>query len=337
MPNYDDGTSTGGATRTLSPVAQQAVQSGGGMLASFVNWGANMLLQKRAQKYAKQNALDAYNRDVDFWNMQNLYNSPEEKRKRLESAGISPWTEFGNLSDSAGFVKSPVAETISPYYGDLMPHMTIMSDFLQLKKGALENKAIETALTRQEIENRYSQLELDILQAYKDRQMDNDLTFKSAEQQEAYKEWQRIQGLYDEKIKEYQREKEKFEHDKELYKYDEPIKQQQIREREKQIEKLGQELLNLELEADNIKQKYDIGEKTKSAMDKELEIKTRQEKEDSYFSDRRVRIAKESGVDVNSTNWWSKTATEFTEWLNGMSERRRSKVKYFGKNNQYKP
>lgn len=59
----------------------------------LVSSGANALFSHFA-------AERAYERQVDFWNMQNEYNSPHEQRKRLARAGLNPSAALGEVATS---------------------------------------------------------------------------------------------------------------------------------------------------------------------------------------------------------------------------------------------
>lgn len=47
---------------------------------------------------AEQSAENAYERQLDFWNKQNSYNSPVNQRKRLEQAGFNPAAALGEVA-----------------------------------------------------------------------------------------------------------------------------------------------------------------------------------------------------------------------------------------------
>lgn len=57
-------------------------------------------------KLGEKQAANAYQRQVDFWNMTNQYNTPANQRKRLEEAGLNPALMYGSGSGSntAGYM-----------------------------------------------------------------------------------------------------------------------------------------------------------------------------------------------------------------------------------------
>ena len=65
--------------------------------------------EKRAQldyEYGEKQAQSAYQRQLDFWNMTNQYNTPVKQRERLEAAGLNPALMYGAGSgaNTAGYM-----------------------------------------------------------------------------------------------------------------------------------------------------------------------------------------------------------------------------------------
>ena len=57
-------------------------------------------------KLGEKQAANAYQRQVDFWNMTNQYNTPANQRNRLEAAGLNPALMYGSGSgaNTAGYM-----------------------------------------------------------------------------------------------------------------------------------------------------------------------------------------------------------------------------------------
>lgn len=87
----------------MDPRIGSAIVGGAANLAgNFVN---QMYARRNAKinyEYAEKSAQDQYNRQVDFWNMQNAYNDPAAARKRMENAGMNPTTDMGSGINAAG-------------------------------------------------------------------------------------------------------------------------------------------------------------------------------------------------------------------------------------------
>jgi hypothetical protein len=68
---------------------------GGVVDATLGSWA-----RRRQRQFQREMANTAYQRDMEMWNTQNLYNSPVEQMKRLESAGLNPNLVYGKGADN---------------------------------------------------------------------------------------------------------------------------------------------------------------------------------------------------------------------------------------------
>lgn len=98
-----------------------------GGVISGINARGNMRRQQRYNKellklqndYATEQADAAYEREKDFYNIQNAYNNPSAVRERYEAAGINVNSAFGTAGSYTPNQSSPSvpqADTISPPY-----------------------------------------------------------------------------------------------------------------------------------------------------------------------------------------------------------------------------
>lgn len=89
----------------LDPVTASLVVGG----AQLVGQGANAYAQGKMNKKTRQwneKMFDRQNqRDLDYWNLQNSYNSPEQQMDRLRKAGLNPHLIYGHGADATA---SPV-------------------------------------------------------------------------------------------------------------------------------------------------------------------------------------------------------------------------------------
>lgn len=86
---------------TPSSVGNIAFGAGDSLLGSLFNIGAARrqdYYQRRQMSIANDYANQMFDRQVDFWNMQNEYNSPAQQMSRLEAAGLNPNLVYGNGS-----------------------------------------------------------------------------------------------------------------------------------------------------------------------------------------------------------------------------------------------
>ena len=89
----------------------------------------NMMSQRFARDMYQLQKQDA----LDFWNLQNEYNSPQAQMMRLQEAGLNPNLIYGGSSGGAAGTASPIktpdvqsAQFRTPMYGDLLTQMMPM-------------------------------------------------------------------------------------------------------------------------------------------------------------------------------------------------------------------
>lgn len=98
-----------------------------GGIVSGINARSNMRRQQRYNKellklqndYATAQADASYEREKDFYNIQNAYNNPSAVRERYEAAGINVNSAFGtsgSYTPNQSSPSVPQADTISPPY-----------------------------------------------------------------------------------------------------------------------------------------------------------------------------------------------------------------------------
>lgn len=116
-------------------------------------WSERMMQQQNA--WNQQNAAIAYQRQIDFYNMQNDYNSPVNQIARLRSAGINPNLAYANGALNNVGASTPSvsqAETASAPAGSasVSPGSlgTIGSNFVQMYQMGEQNKAIKAQVDK---------------------------------------------------------------------------------------------------------------------------------------------------------------------------------------------
>ena len=85
----------------------------GGAIAGGMMDGIGSLITIGAQKAA---ATKAYNRQKEFWNMQNAYNTPKAQMDRLRAAGLNPALMYGqgNVGNAQGLSSVSKADITGP-------------------------------------------------------------------------------------------------------------------------------------------------------------------------------------------------------------------------------
>lgn len=118
----------------------------------------NLQIAKENRDWQKQENLDAYNRDIKMWNLQNVYNSPSAQMSRLRQAGLNPNLVYGSgsvVGNSAGSPPEyePVQSkmpTMQAYQGWNLGISDAASQFLNYKLAAsqLRNQEVQNSLIR---------------------------------------------------------------------------------------------------------------------------------------------------------------------------------------------
>lgn len=122
----------------LGSAAGQGLMSGAaGLIQSRM---ANKQAQENTDKTIEANkymAEYAYNKDLEMWNLQNQYNSPEMQMRRLKSAGLNPNLIYGS-SSVVGNVSGSMPQYQAPrqeynYESNIPDVGKIMQDYQQRK------------------------------------------------------------------------------------------------------------------------------------------------------------------------------------------------------------
>ena len=84
-----------GAGATVAGTAANAISQGN--------------LNKKNRAFAKEMYQTQKQDNLDFWQMQNSYNSPEAQMARLKEAGLNPHLAYGNgsVANTGGSISSP--------------------------------------------------------------------------------------------------------------------------------------------------------------------------------------------------------------------------------------
>lgn len=83
----------------------------GGVGPGLFSLGSSLLTNKGAQR--RQMVADQQN--INFWKMQNAYNTPKEQMKRLQDAGLNPNLIYGSGSANTGVAGSIAPSKPAPY------------------------------------------------------------------------------------------------------------------------------------------------------------------------------------------------------------------------------
>lgn len=142
-----------GGSSLLGNLVQGAVGLGTDYLQSQYNLQQQM--QLASHNAQEQNLLNeaAFQRNLQQWNLENQYNSPEEQMKRFEAAGLNKNLIYGQQNTAAS---SPTLQPATYDAGQYHPvDKSAQRQALQLAllehKQRIENQAIENDLARQRL------------------------------------------------------------------------------------------------------------------------------------------------------------------------------------------
>lgn len=149
---------------------------GAGVIGALIGAGAGMYDSYQNRKTSKENTNKtlaaqkaeselAYQRSVEMWNQQNLYNSPEAQMQRFKEAGLNPHLIYGQ--GSSGNASSPPqyqpanlqydyqAPKIGASIQSILPTLMAVGSWMQnmrLSEAELQKKNIDVDKTQQMID-----------------------------------------------------------------------------------------------------------------------------------------------------------------------------------------
>ena len=116
--------------------------------------------QKSANKANMELAKYAYEKDLEMWNRNNEYNSPEKQMERLRAAGLNPNLVYGNgaVGNTSGDTPKFHAPTINPvsnggFVSDAVQNSMMFGYQVQQAKQNVELAKTQNAVKQQEMLN----------------------------------------------------------------------------------------------------------------------------------------------------------------------------------------
>ena len=163
--------------------AAALIGAGAALAGNAVNAISQGNLNKKNRAFSKEMYNIQKQDNLDFWQMQNSYNSPEAQMARLKEAGLNPHLAYGNgsVANTGGSVSSPhfstpdqkapqidIPAVVMGYYdvkqrAETVNNTKLQGDILQLEaqKRALENGALAELLGyKKQFENSKSKNEV---------------------------------------------------------------------------------------------------------------------------------------------------------------------------------
>lgn len=146
--------------------AAAAIAGGIPLIGGILQGAMGMAAQKRTNQANMEMAKYAYSKDLEMWNRQNVYNSPEAQMQRLKSAGLNPNLVYGQgaVANAAGQMPRYNAPTLdynyTPPVQDTFGSTLAMYQDFQVKQAQVDNlkaqnKAILQGTMNKALQNKF--------------------------------------------------------------------------------------------------------------------------------------------------------------------------------------
>lgn len=123
----------------------------GSAVSALMNAGQNRATRKWNEKMYATQKQD----NLDFWNMQNTYNSPVQQMQRFREAGVNPYLATSQASGSAGSVSAPSALPYRPGVPDLdLPQIVNGYQNVRMMNQQLSNAKLQGNVLAAEVLNK---------------------------------------------------------------------------------------------------------------------------------------------------------------------------------------
>lgn len=279
--------------------------------AAYIAASSNEEMQQEALQHAERMSDQAYYRDLQQWNRQNLYNSPAAQMERLGDAGISRWAMFGQMNGGqADAVKAPIAATPTPPYMNVnMPVLNSLGAYMQIKRLHNENKLLEMNMEQGALENENKRLQNAAAEFYVENRMQREMEIFNNDETREQGRYEMLVKTHSEQLAEYQREKERHKHWQGLSKYDFKAKQMELEQMRQNIWETAEKIKNLKksgalLDEDLKDRPIERRFKQKQVAKVRAEIK--EKGLDNYIKERRKEMLRDYDIDLEKDPWYIK-------------------------------
>lgn len=131
---------------TIAAVAGQGV-------GDAVNAVSTLLTNRQNQKWSEKQYDKQYKNALEFWNMQNAYNSPQAQMQRYQQAGLNPHLVYGaGNPGNAGAISTPDVQPVqarSPEFGNSISRIGALAD-LEIKQAQIDNLRTQNTVLQEE-------------------------------------------------------------------------------------------------------------------------------------------------------------------------------------------
>jgi hypothetical protein len=141
----------------IDPGTATVIASGIGALSGAANATATGKMNKKSRQFSRETYAKTKADNIQFWNMQNEYNSPQKQMERLKAAGLNPNMVYdkGGAIQAAGNISSPdvqPAQFRTPDFGSIGTGLVQGYFDTKIKQAQYDNlKATNTVLQQEAI------------------------------------------------------------------------------------------------------------------------------------------------------------------------------------------
>lgn len=154
------------------------------LISAGIGTVANLFMNERNNRYNREQNEQAYQQNLQMWNLQNAYNLPSNQIARLKQAGLNPNLIYGNPDNTAA--APPEKEGAKGERGEMDPMAIANALLMQKQMEGIDSQNEVNAATARDlnataegkvIENKLKQFDLD------HKQQDYDMKVKFFNQQ----------------------------------------------------------------------------------------------------------------------------------------------------------
>lgn len=128
------------------------IVAGGQVAGAGINAAATGSQNRRSREWSERMYRQQYSDNIEFWRMQNEYNSPQAQMQRLQAAGLNPNLVYGGSSagaaGQAGSIQTPDVQPVqfrTPEFGSALMNMSAYFD-TQIKQAQTDNLKMQNTV-----------------------------------------------------------------------------------------------------------------------------------------------------------------------------------------------
>lgn len=157
---------TGNSGNDQGSISPQAAALGAASINALGQVAVNAARNKKQWKY-QQRAMDKQQQlNLEAWNLQNAYNTPQQQMERLKAAGLNPRLIYGegssapNMAGPLDVPEAPVRQATGGTFPDLLQYYQIRQMDAQYKNTVMATHVMEKTAALKDIEQGLKNLNL---------------------------------------------------------------------------------------------------------------------------------------------------------------------------------